>query len=225
MLGCAGGCIFPLLISRFPLTPLQGALCCALCVCTVLRSTAVSPFIAALSRQARFAVCMLWLSRLPALLPPGPHTPPPASLSDHPSACWPPHPFFCLRPLPLQASDGSIHVAAAAGSALQPAAVVLLQVGSLQALASSKPEDWQVIQTSAATQVCSVRRAWNQRAWVCVVVGAGTSSTPPLPLGGLQSGTVGGVGSGDKESKFGSPLSQCSMGDGWGEGVTLWILK
>lgn len=52
-----------------------------------------------------------------------------------------------------QAPDGSVRVAAAAGSALQPQAVVLLAAAGVQALAGSKPGDWQVIEPSAAFKV------------------------------------------------------------------------
>jgi hypothetical protein len=60
-----------------------------------------------------------------------------------------------LFPLPciLQGPNGAIKIAAAAGSALQPLAVVLLEAASLDQLAASKAEDWQVIERSAATQV------------------------------------------------------------------------
>jgi hypothetical protein len=56
----------------------------------------------------------------------------------------------------LQGPDGAVKVAAAAGSALQPLAVVLLEAASLEQLTASKAEDWQVIEKSAATQVCGM---------------------------------------------------------------------
>jgi hypothetical protein len=56
----------------------------------------------------------------------------------------------------LQGPDGAVKVAAAAGSALQPLAVVLLEAASLEQLVASKAEDWQVIEKSAATQVCGM---------------------------------------------------------------------
>jgi hypothetical protein len=52
----------------------------------------------------------------------------------------------------LQA-EGKIKVAAAAGSALAPGAVALLEVEGVEALAASKPEDWQLVQRSATSEV------------------------------------------------------------------------
>lgn len=49
----------------------------------------------------------------------------------------------------MQGSDGSIKIAAAAGSALQPVAVMLLEAANLEELATSKAEDWQVVEKSA----------------------------------------------------------------------------
>ncbi|PSC76207.1 dipeptidyl aminopeptidase acylaminoacyl peptidase [Micractinium conductrix] len=48
---------------------------------------------------------------------------------------------------------GALRVAAAAGSALQPAAVVLLEVDGVEALKGCGPGDWQVVRTSADIQV------------------------------------------------------------------------
>jgi dipeptidyl aminopeptidase/acylaminoacyl peptidase len=52
-----------------------------------------------------------------------------------------------------ESPDGGVRVAAAAGSALQPAAIALLEAASLDALAGSKAADWQLVQLSAATPV------------------------------------------------------------------------
>ncbi|KAI7838093.1 hypothetical protein COHA_008101 [Chlorella ohadii] len=54
-----------------------------------------------------------------------------------------------------ESPEGGVRVSAAAGSALQPAAIALLEVASVDALAGSKPGDWQLVQLSAATQVDS----------------------------------------------------------------------
>lgn len=56
------------------------------------------------------------------------------------------------RPARMQTPSGGVRVAAAAGSALQPLAVVLLEADSLAALAASRAGDWQVVESSA-TQV------------------------------------------------------------------------
>lgn len=69
----------------------------------------------------------------------------------------PPAAFLLLLCAP-QAPDGAVHVAAAAGSALQPAAIGLLEVPSVDALAASKPDDWQLVQLSAATPVRRLQR-------------------------------------------------------------------
>lgn len=52
-----------------------------------------------------------------------------------------------------QAPGGGVRVAAAAGSALQPQAVVLLEAASVAALAASKPGDWLEIEPSASFKV------------------------------------------------------------------------
>ena len=51
---------------------------------------------------------------------------------------------------------GALRVAAAAGSALQPAAVVLLEVDGVEALKGCGPGDWQVVRTSADIQARAV---------------------------------------------------------------------
>lgn len=77
----------------------------------------------------------------------------------------------------LQA-DGKIKVAASAGSALAPGAVALLEVEGVEALAASKPEDWQLVQRSATSEVggeCLAVSAANSHFRLCdslsVVVG------------------------------------------------------
>ena len=72
-----------------------------------------------------------------------------------------------------------MRVAAAAGSALQPAAIALLEAASPAALAGSKPGDWQLLQLSATSEVgrlgcCCL----GVRAWVgpCRVLCFGTTS-------------------------------------------------
>lgn len=61
-------------------------------------------------------------------------------------------------------------MAAAAGSALQPAAIALLEVASADALAASKPGDWQLVQLSAAAPVRRLQR------WACCMLLAGAVS-------------------------------------------------
>lgn len=63
-------------------------------------------------------------------------------------------PFTSVPSLAVhEGPSGQIKVATTARWTLQPSAVVLLEAESLEALAASKPEDWQVIQPSAASQV------------------------------------------------------------------------
>ena len=57
-----------------------------------------------------------------------------------------------------QAADGHVRVAAVAGSALQPLAVVLLEAASEVALADATSDDWALIEPSAATQVGGAAR-------------------------------------------------------------------